>query len=123
MEYTGRIQVKVGVVYAPAVRSLSFEEKRNTKNLLHANGDNGVVEGQATYTWSLTCSLTKDKQAILALIDQAKRDGEVTLTFIWGANEFMLINCARGGSSFTSDSDAEASLTISGIAASMLQTR
>lgn len=123
MEYIGRIPVKVGVAVAPTIRQVNVDEKTTTKILKHADGDNGVARGQSEWSWSLTCSLLKDKQILLDLMEAAEASGELTLTLDVGARQYMLINCARSGNTMSSDSDGSADLTITGVAPKMLRTK
>lgn len=123
IEALGRIPVKIGVAVAPAVRQINVDEKTTTKIHKFADGSRTSSKGQPEYSWTLTCSLLKDKQIILDLFEQAERDGEVTLTFTVGVREYMLIGCVRSGNTMSSDSDGTADLTITGMAPDMLRTR
>ena len=86
-------------------------------------GSRARSEGQPEYKFSLTCSLRADKQLLLVMIDAAKAQGEVNISFTVGSNEYMLVDCGNDTESFSSDSDATADLTISGIAVDRLQVR
>lgn len=123
IEALGRIPVKVGVAVAPAVRQVNVDEKITTKIHKFADGSRTSSKGQPEYSWTLTCSLLKDKQILLDLFEQAEAQGEVTLTITVGAREYMLIGCVRSGNTMSSDSDGAADLTITGMAPEILRTR
>lgn len=123
IEAAGRIPVKVGVAVAPAVRQVNVDEKITTKIHKFADGSRTSSKGQPEYSWTMTCSLLKEKQTILDLFEQAEAQGEVTVTVTVGAREYMLIGCVRSGNTMSSDSDGTADLTISGMAPDMLRTR
>lgn len=123
IEASGRIPVKIGVAVAPAVRQVNVDEKQTVKIHKFADGSRTSSKGQPEYSWTLTCSLLKDKQVILDLFEQAERDGEVTLTLTVGAREYMLIGCVRSGNTMSSDSDGTADLTITGMAPEQLRVR
>lgn len=123
IEALGRIPVKVGVATAPAVRQVNVDEKITTKILKFADGQRTSAKGQPEYSWTLTCSLLKDKQIILDLFEQAEASGEVTLTLDVGARQYMLIGCVRSGNTMSSDSDGSADLTITGMAPDILRTK
>ena len=123
IEASGRIPVKIGVAVAPAVKQVNVDEKITTKIHKFADGSRTSSEGQPEYSWTLTCSILKDKQVILALLKEAKARGEVTITLDVGTEQHMLIGCVVSGRTFSSDSDGTADLTISGMAPEWLQTR
>lgn len=122
MEYLGRIPVKIGPSVA-VVRQVQINEKTTTKVHKFSDGSRGVSRGQPEYDWTLTCSALKDKQAILDMIEGADASGEVTISFDVGARSYMLTDCLVSSLSFTSDSDATADLTISGVSPELLRVR
>lgn len=123
LEALGIIPVKIGASEAPSVRQVQVNEKITAKVHKFSNGSRTVSQGQPEYDWTLTCSCMRDKQEILDLLEDAEASGEVTITFNVGARVYMLVNCARNSTGFSSDSDGTADLTISGVAPEQLQVR
>lgn len=123
MKALGRIPVSINGATAPFVRQVSVEKTTPQKTHKFADGSRARSEGQPEYKFSLTCSLMADKQLLLVMIDAARAQGEVNISFTVGTNEYMLVDCGNDTESFSSDSDATADLTISGIAVDRLQVR
>lgn len=117
MQLLGIIDVKVAGLTAPTVRQLQVNEKISGKVHKFANKRRGVSVGQPEYDWSLTCSLEKDKQTLLDLIDSVSVDRVIdSMEFSLGARTIILTDCVTTSRGFSSDSDGTADLTISGIA-------
>lgn len=117
MQLLGIIDVKVAGLTAPTVRQMQVNEKISGKIHKFANKTRGVSVGQPEYDWSLTCSIEKDKQALLDLIDSVSVDRVIdSLTFSIGARTITLTDAVITSRGFSSDSDGTADLTIGGIA-------
>lgn len=123
MKALGRIPVSINGATAPFVRQVSVEKTTPQKTHKFADGSRARSEGQPEYKYSLTCSLMTEKQQMLAMIEAARARGEVNISFTVGTDEYMLVDCGNDTESFSSDSDATADLTISGIAVDRLQVR
>jgi hypothetical protein len=123
LEALGIIPVRIGPAVAPSVRQVQVNEKITAKVHKFSNGSRTVSKGQPEYDWTLTCSAMKDKQEILDLLEASEAGGEVTISFDVGSRSYMLTNCARNSTGFSSDSDGTADLTISGVAPELLQVR
>lgn len=119
----GIIPVRIGPSVAPSVRQIQTNEKITAKVHKFSDGSRTVSEGQPEYDWTLTCSCMEDKQEILDLIEAAEANGEVTISFDVGSRSYILTNCVRNSTGISSDSDATADLTISGIAPEQLRVR
>ena len=117
MQLLGIIDVKVAGLTAPTVRQVQVNEKITAKTHKFANNTRGVSVGQPEYDWSLTCSIEKDKQTLLDLIDSVSVDRVIdSLTFSLGARTIILTDAVITSRGFSSDSDGTADLTIAGIA-------
>jgi len=123
MRALGRIPIKIGVVVAPSVRNVSFPKATPQKIHKFADGSRARSEGQSDYKFSLTCSLLEDKQEILNLIEAAKAQGEVNISYTLGNEEYLLVDCGVDTEDASSDQDGTADLQISGVATDRLKVR
>lgn len=119
----GRIPVKIGASVAPAVRNFTSSRSQAQKDHVFADGSRARSEGQPRYKFNMTCSLLSDRQTHLDLIEAARAQGEVNISYEVGGREYMLVDCGIDTEDMTSDSDGTADLTISGIALDRIQVR
>lgn len=119
----GRIPVKIGASVAPAVRNVTFGKSQPQKTHKFADGSRARSEGQPEYKFSLTLSALSDKQTHLDLIEAARAQGEVNISYTLGGREYMLVDCGVDTEDASSDQDGTADLTISGIATDRIQVR
>ena len=120
MQALGIIPVKINGLSAPNVRSVNVDETIPTKTHKYSDGTRQTSEGQPDFAWSLTASLQKDAQSLMDMLEDAIASGDAMISFRLGAREYMLTGVARNGTSFSSDSDGTADLTLKGIATEML---
>lgn len=121
MYFVGRIPLKISGVAVPPATSVSLTENVTQKIHKLANGGTARSEGTPEYQFQFSSGILADKQTALEQIKLAKANGEVNISFSIGSSEFTLTDCGISSKSFSSDSDGQADLQISGVSGELLQ--
>lgn len=116
MSAAGRIPFKINGIIAPAVRNIDVQVATPQKVTKHSDQKKRRAEGQEDVKWTLTCTMLKDKQEILDIIEDAESRGEVTFTYQIGSREYLLTDVGVETEGVNSDSDGTADLNLAGVA-------